>query len=183
VKHFKIYPDQTTIYFSTCTIIQWLCIFKEEKYFQIVINSLKYCVENKGLFLIGYVIMLNHLHLLTSNKENTNLSNIMRDFKHFTSSKIAEQLEEDHERLFLYVFKKAAEGRKKKQNYKIWQDEFHPEAVYSEKWFLQKLQYIHNNPVRKGFVTKPEDWKYSSARNWLLDDHSVMRIDKDILFS
>jgi len=107
----------------------------------------------------------------------------MRDFKHFTSSKIAEQLEKDNERLFLYVFKKAAQGRKKKQNYKIWQDEFHPEAVYSEKWFLQKLQYIHNNPVRKGFVTKPEDWKYSSARNWILDDHSVMRIDKDILFS
>jgi len=84
VKHFKIYPDQTTIYFSTCTIIQWLCIFKEEKCFQIVIDSLKYCVENKGLFVIGYVIMLNHLHLLTSNIENTNLSNIMRDFKHFT---------------------------------------------------------------------------------------------------
>jgi len=45
-------------------------------------------------------------------------------------------------------------------------------SLYSEKWFYQKLNYLHENPVRKGFVTKPEDWKYSSAKNWLLDDHS-----------
>jgi len=147
MKHFKIYPDQTSIYFSTSTITQWQNIFTEEKYFQIIIDSLKYCIANKGLSLIGYVIMLNHVHLLTSNNENTTLSNIMRDFKHFTSTKIAEQLEEDNEKLFLYVFKKAAAGRSKKQRYRIWQDEFHPEAIYSDEWFSQKLDYIYYNPV------------------------------------
>lgn len=178
MRRYKIYSD-TTFYFSTCIITQWQCVFKEEKYFQIIIDSLKYCVENKGLYLLGFVIMLNHLHLLTSNKENTNLSNIMRDFKHYTSIKIAEALIEDNEKLFLYIFKKAVEGRSKKINYKVWQDEFHPEAIYTEKWFYQKLEYIHNNPVRKGYVTKPEDWKYSSARNWLLEDDSLIQLNYD----
>ena len=181
MRRFRIYSNQTSYYFSTCTVVQWQCVFKEDKYFQIIIDSLKYCMGHKGLILIGYVIMLNHLHLLTSNEEGASLSNIMRDFKRFTARRISEELEKDNERLLLYVFKKAAEGRKKKQNYKIWQDEFHPEAIYSEEWFTQKLDYIHYNPVKKGFVTRPEDWKYSSARNWSMDDNSIIPIDKDRL--
>ena len=182
MKHFKIYPDSTQIYFSTCSIVGWLCVFKEESYFQIIINSLKYCIENKGLILLGYVIMLNHIHLLTSNAPDTTLSDIMRDFKRFTSVRIAEQLEVDNEKLFLYVFKKAGTGRRKSQNYKIWQDEYRPEGIYSEKWLRQKLTYIHENPVKKGFVINPKDWKYSSARNWLRDDNSLIDIDKDYVF-
>jgi putative transposase len=64
---------------------------------------------------------------------------------------------------------------------KVWQDEYHPEAIYSEKWFHQKLSYLHDNPVRKGFVSRCEDWKYSSARNWLLDDHSLIQLDLNII--
>ncbi len=88
MKHYKI-QDDTNVYFSTCTIVQWQCIFKEEKYFRIIIDSLNYCTENKGLHVIGYVIMLNHLHLITYNTDETRLSNIMRDFKHCTSSEIS----------------------------------------------------------------------------------------------
>ncbi len=62
MKHYKI-QDDTNVYFSTCTIVQWQRIFKEEKHFRIIIDSLNYCTENKGLYVIGYVIMLNHLHL------------------------------------------------------------------------------------------------------------------------
>ena len=142
-----------------------------------IIESLKYCQEHKGLYLFGYVIMLNHLHLSTSNAAETNLSEIMRDFKRHTSKRMAEQLEKENERLFLYVFRKAAEKAGKGSRYKIWQDEFHPEAIYSERWFYQKLDYIHNNPVRKGFVTCPEEWKYSSARNWIMNDDSVITLD------
>lgn len=126
--------------------------------------------------------MLNHIHLLTWNSPETSLSDIMRDFKRHTSKRIAELLEQDNEKLFLYVFKRAGEWRSKKVKYKIWQDEFHPLAIYSEKWFQEKLIYIHNNPVKKGFVTKSEDWKYSSARNWICGDDSVMKLDLDVLF-
>jgi len=105
----------------------------------------------------------------------------MRDFKHFTSTKIAETLFSDNNHLFLHVFRKAAEGRAKKQEYKVWQDEYHPVAITSEKWFIQKMEYMHDNPVRKGFVEKPEYWKYSSARNWLLDDDSLIQINREVL--
>ena len=119
MQRFRVDPEKTSVYFSTCRVTRWQCVFKEERYFQIVIDSLNYCIEHKGLILIGYVIMLNHLHLLTSNQAETNLSNIMRDFKHHTSTKIGEQLEKDNERLFLYVFERAAKGRTKKQTHKI----------------------------------------------------------------
>ncbi|MBN2410160.1 transposase, partial [candidate division KSB1 bacterium] len=85
----------------------------------------------------------------------------------------------DNNHLFLRVVKKAAQGRSKKQDYKIWQDEYHPIAITSGKWFLQKMEYMHNNPVRKGFVERPEFWKYSSARNWLSDDDSIIKINRD----
>ena len=67
------------------------------------------------------------------------------------------------------------------RKYKIWQDEYHPIALHSEEWFNQKLDYMHFNPVRKDFVTKPEDCKYSSARNWYQDDHSVITLDLEVL--
>lgn len=68
MKHYKINND-TNVYFSTCTIVQWQCIFKENKYFRIIVDCLNYCIDNKGLSLIGYVIMLNHLHLITLNSQ------------------------------------------------------------------------------------------------------------------
>ena len=177
MRRYRIDPETTSIYFCTCTMVEWQCVFKEEKYRQIIVDSLNYCRENKGLLLYGLVIMLNHIHFVSSTIENKLLSDIMRDFKRHTSKLIAKELEKDNEKLYLYIFKKAAERQRKKAKYKIWKDEYHPEAIYSEEWFLQKLNYLHANPVRKGFVVKPEDWKYSSARNWILDDHSVISLD------
>jgi REP element-mobilizing transposase RayT len=120
--------------------------------------------------------------MMSSHTEDVLLSEIMRDFKHYTSTRIAEMLETDNNHLFLHVFRKAAEGRTKKQDYKIWKDEYHPIAVTSEKWFRQKMEYMHNNPVRKGFVEKPEDWKYSSARNWILGDDSIIKINRELIW-
>jgi REP element-mobilizing transposase RayT len=135
---------------------------------------------NKGLFLLGYVIMPTHLHLITSNQIDTTLSNIMRDFRTFTSRRLRDKLEEDHRQDYLRVFFNAAQNLTKQQ-FKIWTDDYHPIALTSEQWFIQKMEYLHHNPVRKGFVEKPEHWKYSSARNWLLDDDSIMTIDRNVL--
>ena len=90
-------------------------------------------------------------------------------------------LEEDNKRFYLSIFRKAGENRSKRCTTKVWQDEFHPEAITSEKWFRQKMEYMHNNPVRKGFVEKPEDWKYSSARNWLCEDDSIIKVKRDYI--
>ncbi len=93
MKRYNIFNHETTYYYSTCTITAWLPIFQEEHYFNIIIESLKYCQENKGLYLLGYVIMPSHIHLITSNNENTTLSNIMRDFRQYTSKKIRKSIQ------------------------------------------------------------------------------------------
>lgn len=181
MKKYRLYPDQTNLYFCTNTIVEWQCVFKEEKYFEIVLDSLKYCQQYKGLILFAYVIMLNHMHMLISYADGEDLSAIMRDFKRHTSTQIARELEHDNERLLLYVFREAAQRRRRTIKYKIWHDDFHPIAIFSDKWFEEKMDYIHNNPVKKGLVMRPEDWKYSSARNWILDDNSLIDLNFDSL--
>jgi hypothetical protein len=60
-------------------------------------------------------------------------------------------------------------------------DDFHPIALLSEQWIRQKIDYVHYNPVRKGNGELPDHWKYSSARNWILGDNSIIEIDREIL--
>ena len=165
------------IYFTTHTLVEWLPVFKEDRYFQIIIQSLKHCQAQKGLRIFGYVIMPTHFHLLGQTKEGVRFQDVMRDMKKFTSKQISKALSADNQRLFLYVFQKAAEREKGERNYKIWQDEYHPQIIYSERVCRQKLQYMHNNPVEKGFVDQPEFWRYSSARNYILGDHSVLKVE------
>ncbi len=170
--------DDNGIYFTTHTIVEWLPVFMEIKYFQIIIDSLKYCQKNKGLHVFGYVIMLNHFHLIAQSYIGVRFQDVMRDMKKFTSKAISKELEKDNRKLLLYVFKKAAENEKGKRKYKIWQEDYHPQILYTNKVCRQKLAYMHNNPLRKGFVSKPEDWLYSSARNYILDNNSIINIEK-----
>ena len=179
MKHFRVLPEETPFYYSTCTIIDWLPVFQSDPYFQIIIDSMKFCRANKGLYLLAYVIMPTHLHLVTANTEDTTLSEIMRDFRQFTSKRIRQQLETDGKKVFLSLFSKAASNLSK-QDYRIWANESHPIALKSDIWIRQKINYIHQNPVRKGFVEIAEDWKYSSARNWILGDDGIIEIDREI---
>jgi len=180
MKRYKVYIEFTSYYYSTLSVTAWLPVFQDECYFKIIIDSLQYCRENKGLYLLGYVIMPTHLHLITSNDENTTLPEIMRDFKSYTSKQISRQLEKDRRYIFLKVFERSAE-KLKKQKFRVWQHDYHPVGLTSETWLNQKIDYVHYNPVRKGFVETPEQWKYSSARNWLNNDDSIIEVDRDCL--
>jgi len=184
MKRYRVYPEETQFYYSTSTVISWLPIFQKDILFQIIIDSLKYCQKYKGLNLHGYVIMPTHLHLITSHDKKNTLPEIMRDFKHFTSTEIIKCFEKENQIFYLKFFKQAASKKSIEQNYKVWKDEYHPIAIKTPKWFNEKLKYMHNNPVRKGFVELPEHWKYSSARNWLHNNHSVIQIQKlDAVFA
>ncbi len=120
--------------------------------------------------------MPDHTHYLFST-HGSSLSDIMRDYHSFTSKAITEFLTKDDRRKILQFFRVAAILNERGNSYKVWQDGFHPITINSEKFLRQKLKYIHENPVRKGFVTKPEDWKYSSARNYNCNDHSVIEVE------
>ena len=151
---YKIIGDNG-IYFTTHTIVEWLPIFRGKKYFEIIIESLKYCQDNKGLLVFGYVIMLTHFHLMAQTKEGVRFQDVMRDLKKFTSKEISSQLEKDGQCLSLYVFKKAGEQEKGKRKYKVWRDEYHPQIIYTASVCRQKLRYMHDNPSVKGLWKNP----------------------------
>jgi REP element-mobilizing transposase RayT len=113
--------------------------------------------------------MSNHLHLFCKASKEEPLSNIMRDFKKFTSKKIIStilEFPESRREWMLAYFSKACEHLKRKQQFKVWQNGYHAEHIYSNKFIKQKINYIHQNPVVEKIVSNPEDYVFSSARNY-----------------
>ncbi len=168
--------DEDLMHFVTMTIVEWIDIFTKPEYFRIIIDSLKYCQKNKGLYLYEYAIMTNHIHLIVQAHEGCLLSNIVRDFKRHTTKKILELLEKDNRKYILNLIKNSF-SRKKGNEKQIWQRENFPEAIETEAFLNAKIDYIYYNPVKKEYVKKPEDWLYSSARNRILSDNSVIELD------
>ena len=166
--------DKDGIYFTTSTIVEWLPIFTSLPYFNIIIESLKHCMENKSLKLYAYVIMDNHFHLIVSAPE---LSKTLQDLKKFTAHQIIDILKKDNKQWLLNQFTFYKKRYKSKSKHQVWQEGSHPELLMSPDMFVQKAEYIHYNPVKRGLVDLPEHWRFSSARNYLLDDHSIIEVD------
>jgi REP element-mobilizing transposase RayT len=169
--------SDANLYFATTTIVKWRPVFVSPAYCSIVIDGLMHCISKKGLHLHGYVIMPTHAHYLMSAADGRNLSDIMRDFNTHTSREITALLVKEGKDSLLRTFRGAAMEDDRGNEFKVWQRGFHPIAIESEKFFAQKLEYIHNNPVQAGFVELPEQWEYSSARNYILGDHSMIEIE------
>ncbi len=144
-----------------------ICTRFNQKY--VILNALKYCQEHKGLEIYSYCLMHSHLHLFCKSVGKYNLSEIMRVFKKFTSKKIIKTINEEPEsrrEWLLAYFKKSCEHLKREQHLKVWQNGYHAEHIYSNKFIKEKLNYIHKNPVKEKIVTAPEDYYFSSARNY-----------------
>ena len=170
-------PD--TAYFITLTIVGWIDVFTRPRQKYLLVNSLSYCQKEKGLEIYAYYIMSSHMHMLCKANDGLILSDIIRDFKKYTSKKIVQNLLEHPEsrrEWMLSLFQKACSHLKRDQNYKVWQDGYHAEIARSN-WFIkQKIDYIHNNPVDSGFVVDPVEWKYSSAK-FYAEEEGVLEID------
>ena len=164
------------LYFCTDTIVGWQNVFISPDSFDVIIKSLDHCRREKGLRIHGYVIMPNHIHTVLSARDG-NLSDILRDFKRFTSTEISQLLRSTNNQRLLKYFSTAAMRLGRGNSFKIWQSGSHPEPLSTREFLFQKLNYIHVNPVHKGYVARPEHWVYSSARNYLLDDHSILVVD------
>ena len=161
--------DQSAVYFITCTVVNWVDVFTRKAYAEIVENSLNFCIEKKGLMVYGFVIMSNHVHLLIQAKNN-NLSDILRDFKKFTSQRIIAAIEnndkESRRGWMLWLFKQSESKEAIKVSYQFWQADNHAVLCFSLPFAWQKLTYIHNNPVRAGIVNKAEEYSSSSAADY-----------------
>ena len=156
-------------YFITITTTGWLDVFTRLSQKNNIINALQYCQKHKGLEIYAYCIMSSHLHIICKGTVGFVLSDILRDFKKFTSKQIIKtitEFPESRREWMLQYFKEACSHLKRDQKYKVWQDGYHAEIVATN-WFIkQKVNYIHNNPVVERIVTLPEDYYFSSARNY-----------------
>lgn len=171
-----IFDKQGNVYFVTTTVMNHDRIFAlGDRYCNIIIDSLKYQINEHKTKLIAFVIMPSHLHFIMSFPEGESLIDFMRDFKKFTSVKIRQQLEADKNYEQLQILKKNS-VKSKNQVFKLWMDRFDDFVITKEETLQQKYDYIHMNPVKAGLAEKPEDWKYSSARNYFLDDNTVINI-------
>jgi REP element-mobilizing transposase RayT len=130
-------------------------------------NSISYCQANKGLRLFGFVFMPNHLHLILQSHD---VSGFIRDFKKFTAKRLLKDiLECDPTSAYLF---KSKDGQ-----HEFWQRTNMPILLESDAVFEQKLNYIHQNPVKAGLVEKPEDWKWSSAGYYTDGKQGVVKVD------
>jgi REP element-mobilizing transposase RayT len=167
-QNYKIY-NKDAAYFLTMTTVGWIDLFRRPNHKLLLINALKYCQQFKGLELYAYCIMTSHVHLIARATGHYSLSAILRDFKKFTSKRLIEQIKNEPEsrrEWMLELFGEAAQKIKRNKNYKVWQDGNQPKEIFSNEFFWQKLDYIHRNPLEELFVKNPEDYLFSSARNY-----------------
>lgn len=161
--------DQEATYYLTFQVVGWADVFSRQIYRDIIIDSFKYCIENKGLELFAYVIMTNHVHVIMRSK-NGNLSDIVRDFKKYTSKQILELISssniESRREWLEMIFKYHARFNKRAGERQLWTHENHAVELSTNEMMDSRLNYIHNNPVRAGIVQNPEDYIYSSASNY-----------------
>ena len=146
-------------------------MFSRENYKEIFINSLKYCQENKGLQLHAWVIMTNHVHLIISSESNK-LQDIIRDLKKYTSKKIIASIQENttesRKEWMLNLFGYAGKNNANNKDFQFWKQDYHPIELNSANKLKERLDYLHENPVRSGLVWEPWHYKYSSAMTIIL---------------
>ncbi|RPI13755.1 MAG: hypothetical protein EHM58_17835 [Ignavibacteriae bacterium] len=138
----------------------------------IIIDNLKARLKKYCSNLTAYLIIPTHLHLIIYTPEGESISDFMRDLKRYSSKDIRSRLYIDKRNDILDVFKKESLTG----GYKVWQDRFDDYIITSEHMLEVKMGYIHDNPGRAGLVKEITDWKYSSARNYYLDDNSIIEV-------
>ncbi|MDR9364950.1 MAG: transposase [Balneolaceae bacterium] len=163
------FHDSRSPHFVSFAVVNWIDLFTRREYFDIMMESLSYCIEHKGLIMNAWCIMTNHVHLIIRS-ETDQLQNIMRDMKKFTSKKLIKDLEDNRQESrkdwILWMFKRAGIKNSNNKLWQVWQQHNHPIELSTNEMIEKRLEYLHLNPVKAGFVKKPEDWFYSSARQY-----------------
>ncbi|MFZ1704805.1 MAG: transposase [Saprospiraceae bacterium] len=162
--------NQDAIHFITLTIVGWIDLFTSAACREIIIKNLRFCQQNKGLVIYCYVIMSNHIHLICHAKEEYRLSDILRDFKSFTAKSMIQTIQQKEDKRLTWLlqsFAFHARFNKRNGDFQVWKQSNHPIELESPFFINQKLNYIHNNPVRARIVDLPNEYVFSSARDYL----------------
>ncbi|MCO6044856.1 transposase [Aeoliella sp. ICT_H6.2] len=159
---YKIH-DSAYPHFLTCTIVDWLPVFTRPEAVQVVLDSWSYLQANHRMQLFAYVVLENHLHFIASSDD---LAKEVGDFKSYTARNLIDLLKQANAQTLLkqLAFRKSA--HKTDREFQLWQEGIKPKQISSDEMMQQKIEYIHNNPVKRGYVDDPIHWRYSSARNY-----------------
>ncbi len=162
---FKYAIRDDTAYFLTHTVVGWIDVFTRMELCEVITSSLNFCSRQKGLEIYGWCLMPSHLHMIANSKQGNpdNLSDIMRDFKKFTSNQVIKSINEIGESRREWLLPLLQTDR---NSWQLWKEGMHPVGLYKRKFTRQKLDYIHSNPVVAGIVEEPQHYLLSSARDY-----------------
>jgi len=152
-------------YFVTFTVVEWSPIFVSEEPCRIVVESMNFCHREKALRINAYVIMPTHLHaiLFDADFDARRPSQTITALRKYTGRRVCDYCTA-HVPVFDRVLREAAGADRERQ---FWQPSCHPEAIYTQRFCRQKVDYLHDNPCRKGLVRQADHWRYSSAAYWM----------------
>jgi len=158
-----IHPEQP--HFVTLTVLHWIPVFTRPDTVNILLDSLRYLMSD-GLKIYAYVILENHAHFII---QSDSLGRDIARMKSYTSKQLIGWLDKNHVRQILEQLAFYKKAHKIDRAYQFWQEGVHPELIQNEKMMRQKIDYIHNNPVKRGYVDDAVHWRYSSARSYAGD--------------
>ena len=169
MEKYKIHAD-ASVYFLTYSVVEWLPLFVSEASCKIVTESLTYCHKQKHVRINAFVIMPTHLHLIAFDVDQnvSRLVQTLADFRKFTGRQLSDYCIQHAPKCFAETLRDLAIGDRGRR---VWQPSRHPEAIERERFWQQKIDYLHDNPCRKGLVRNQEDWRFSSAA-WYASDYA-----------
>jgi len=162
-------------HFITCTVVQWLPVFTHTARFDILIDSLQFSREKKGLKIYSWVILDNHFHAILAAPD---LARVLMELKRYTALKLIEQVKREKCDWLLHQLAFAKSRHKRDSDHQFWQEGSHAHALAGDAIMERTIDYIHNNPIKRGLVAGPEHWRYSSAHEWLAGAIPVMKCDR-----
>jgi len=159
-------------HFVTFTVIDWIDFFIRNEYKDVFLTALKHYQKNNGLEVYAYCIMTSHIHLILRSESPHQLGETIKNLKGYTARTFHKLLADENttyesrKRWLLWLMKQAGNYTSNTKGFQFWQQHNQPIELWSDEVFFQKMDYIHLNPVKSGFVSQPEDWLYSSAGDY-----------------
>jgi putative transposase len=158
--HAKQHPD-----FITTTCLEWKPVLEDDRFKSIITDSLQFLSIEQRVTVYAFVIMQNHFHLIWQVLGDYLRDAVQRDFLKFTGQQILKHLRNEAS-----TFQEELLVNAKDRKHQVWERNSLSVPLWSGKALWQKLDYIHNNPVRAGLCTYPWEYKYSSARFYLKNE-------------
>ncbi|MDX9796537.1 MAG: transposase [Arcobacteraceae bacterium] len=159
---YKIY-ESTYPHFITCTVLHWIPIFTRTESTDIIFDSLKFLQKSDNLKIYAYVILENHLHMIVSSDD---IAKTMAKFKSYTAKELIHLLQKSNAQTILDQLAFYKKAHKIQTTYQVWQEGIQPKLIVDDKMMMDRINYIHNNPIKRGYVEKTKHWRYSSARDY-----------------